>query len=120
MEKEGELNKLQQMTRQLNAELNSTKNSSQTLKLRLEEVEKENKVDLHHHHCYQQAHIHRSIYLMGYLGLHIFISTLFWQTLSGQLEDQDGELAAEKRNSLKRDKTIQGLSLLLKEKEKEV
>ncbi|XP_066501258.1 myomegalin-like [Hoplias malabaricus] len=42
------------------------------------------------------------------------------KALSGQLEEQDGELAAEKKNSLKRDKTIQGLSLLLKEKEKEV
>ncbi|XP_017540970.1 CDK5 regulatory subunit-associated protein 2 isoform X3 [Pygocentrus nattereri] len=82
--KEGEVNRLQQMTRQLTEELKSTKNSSQTLKQRLEEMERENK------------------------------------TLSVQLEERDSELAAEKRNSLKRDKTIQGLSLLLKEKEKEV
>uniref|UniRef100_A0A3B4DP35 CDK5 regulatory subunit associated protein 2 n=1 Tax=Pygocentrus nattereri TaxID=42514 RepID=A0A3B4DP35_PYGNA len=80
----GEVNRLQQMTRQLTEELKSTKNSSQTLKQRLEEMERENK------------------------------------TLSVQLEERDSELAAEKRNSLKRDKTIQGLSLLLKEKEKEV
>ncbi|XP_062868121.1 CDK5 regulatory subunit-associated protein 2 isoform X2 [Trichomycterus rosablanca] len=42
------------------------------------------------------------------------------KTLSGQLEEKDAELAGEKRNSLKRDKTIQGLGLLLKEKEKQV
>ncbi|XP_036444694.1 myomegalin-like isoform X2 [Colossoma macropomum] len=82
--KEGEVNRLQQMTRQLTEELNSTKTSSQTLKQRLEEMDREIK------------------------------------TLSAQLEERDSELAAEKRNSLKRDKTIQGLSLLLKEKEKEV
>lgn len=42
------------------------------------------------------------------------------QSLSEQLEETEGELAAEKKNSLKRDKTIQGLSILLKEKERQV
>ncbi|XP_076836764.1 CDK5 regulatory subunit-associated protein 2 isoform X2 [Brachyhypopomus gauderio] len=42
------------------------------------------------------------------------------KALSAELEQRDGELGVERRNSLKRDKTIQGLSLLLKEKEKEV
>ncbi|KAI4905002.1 hypothetical protein NFI96_016457 [Prochilodus magdalenae] len=82
--KESEVNRLQQMTRQLTEELNSTKSSNQMLKHSLEEMEREIK------------------------------------TLSTQLEERDNELAAEKRNSLKRDKTIQGLSILLKEKEKEV
>ncbi|KAF5893823.1 myomegalin-like isoform X6, partial [Clarias magur] len=41
-------------------------------------------------------------------------------TLSGQLEERENELAAEKKNALKRDKTIQGLSILLKEKERQV
>ncbi|XP_007256630.3 CDK5 regulatory subunit-associated protein 2 isoform X1 [Astyanax mexicanus] len=82
--KEGELTRLQQMTRQMTEELNSAKSSSQMLKLKLEDMDRENKA------------------------------------LSGQLEEQEGELTAEKRNAVKRDKTIQGLSLLLKEKEKEV
>ncbi|XP_058270947.1 CDK5 regulatory subunit-associated protein 2 isoform X3 [Hemibagrus wyckioides] len=42
------------------------------------------------------------------------------KTLSGQLEEREGALAAEKKNALKRDKTIQGLSILLKEKERQV
>ncbi|XP_060791643.1 CDK5 regulatory subunit-associated protein 2 isoform X2 [Neoarius graeffei] len=42
------------------------------------------------------------------------------KTLSGQLEEKENELAAEKKNALKRDKTIQGLSILLKEKERQV
>ncbi|KAK3524591.1 hypothetical protein QTP70_029906 [Hemibagrus guttatus] len=42
------------------------------------------------------------------------------KTLSVQLEEREGELAAEKKNALKRDKTIQGLSILLKEKERQV
>jgi len=43
-----------------------------------------------------------------------------FQALSDELQEKEIELAAEKKNSLKRDKTIQGLSLVLKEKEKEV
>lgn len=42
------------------------------------------------------------------------------QSLSGQLEEKESELAAEKKNATKRDKTIQGLSILLKEKERQV
>ncbi|XP_047661357.1 CDK5 regulatory subunit-associated protein 2 isoform X5 [Tachysurus fulvidraco] len=42
------------------------------------------------------------------------------KTLSGQLEERELELAADKKNALKRDKTIQGLSILLKEKERQV
>uniref|UniRef100_A0A671Q9U8 CDK5 regulatory subunit-associated protein 2-like n=1 Tax=Sinocyclocheilus anshuiensis TaxID=1608454 RepID=A0A671Q9U8_9TELE len=42
------------------------------------------------------------------------------KALSDELEEREIELAAEKKNSLKRDKTIQGLSLVLKEKEKEI
>ncbi|XP_030622929.1 CDK5 regulatory subunit-associated protein 2 [Chanos chanos] len=42
------------------------------------------------------------------------------KALSVQLEEKDSELATEKRNALKRDKTIQGLGVLLKEKEKEI
>ncbi|XP_053096021.1 CDK5 regulatory subunit-associated protein 2 isoform X4 [Pangasianodon hypophthalmus] len=42
------------------------------------------------------------------------------KTLSRQLEEKESELAAEKKNALKRDKTIQGLSILLKEKERQV
>ncbi|XP_029544750.2 myomegalin-like [Oncorhynchus nerka] len=40
--------------------------------------------------------------------------------LSGKLEDTENELTSEKKNTLKQDKTIQGLTLLLKEKEKEI
>jgi len=43
-----------------------------------------------------------------------------FQALSDELQEKEIELTAEKKNSLKRDKTIQGLSLVLKEKEKEV
>ncbi|KAG7241199.1 hypothetical protein INR49_025942 [Caranx melampygus] len=41
------------------------------------------------------------------------------KTLSGKLEEKENELNSEKKNALKRDKTIQGLSQVLKEKEKE-
>ncbi|XP_071207907.1 CDK5 regulatory subunit-associated protein 2 isoform X6 [Salvelinus alpinus] len=42
------------------------------------------------------------------------------KVLSGKLEETENELSSEKKNALKRDKTIQGLSLVLKEKEKEI
>ncbi|XP_070990985.1 myomegalin-like [Oncorhynchus clarkii lewisi] len=42
------------------------------------------------------------------------------KVLSGKLEDTENELTTEKNNTLKQDKTIQGLTLLLKEKEKEI
>ncbi|CAL8318255.1 unnamed protein product [Lota lota] len=42
------------------------------------------------------------------------------QTLSGKLVEKENDLCSEKKNSLKRDKTIQGLSQVLKEKEKEI
>lgn len=53
-----------------------------------------------------------------YVSLIGFFSVI--QALSDELQQREIELAAEKKNSLKRDKTIQGLSLVLKEKEKEV
>ncbi|XP_057675056.1 CDK5 regulatory subunit-associated protein 2 isoform X2 [Corythoichthys intestinalis] len=40
--------------------------------------------------------------------------------LSERLDEKEGELLAEKKNGLKRDKTIQGLTQVLKEKEKEI
>ena len=43
-----------------------------------------------------------------------------WQALTGQLEEKEKEFSSEKKNTLKRDKTIQGLTLVLREKEKEV
>ncbi|XP_023258444.1 CDK5 regulatory subunit-associated protein 2-like isoform X4 [Seriola lalandi dorsalis] len=42
------------------------------------------------------------------------------KTLSGELEEKENELSLEKKNALKRDKTIQGLSQVLREKEKEI
>ncbi|XP_071219056.1 myomegalin-like [Salvelinus alpinus] len=42
------------------------------------------------------------------------------KALSGKLEDSENELTSEKNNTLKQDKTIQGLTLVLKEKEKEI
>lgn len=48
------------------------------------------------------------------------ILSLCEQDLLGQLEQKDDELSSEKKNAVKRDKTIQGLTQLLKEKEKEV
>ncbi|CAG5867677.1 unnamed protein product [Menidia menidia] len=42
------------------------------------------------------------------------------KTLSGKLEEKENELNSEKKNALKRDKTIQGLTEVLKEKEKEI
>ncbi|KAM3874007.1 CDK5 regulatory subunit-associated protein 2 [Diretmus argenteus] len=42
------------------------------------------------------------------------------KNLSGKLEEKENELSAETKNALKRDKTIQGLTLVLKEKEKEI
>ncbi|XP_016404095.1 myomegalin-like isoform X3 [Sinocyclocheilus rhinocerous] len=84
VERQNELSRLEQKTRQLTEELNTAKSSNQTLKHTLEETEREKK------------------------------------TLSDELQEREIELAAEKKNSLKRDKTIQGLSLVLKEKEKEI
>ncbi|XP_072096447.1 CDK5 regulatory subunit-associated protein 2 isoform X1 [Mobula birostris] len=42
------------------------------------------------------------------------------EALQGQANDKMNELAAEKQNSLKRDKTIQGLTLALKTKDNEI
>ncbi|XP_069025335.1 CDK5 regulatory subunit-associated protein 2 isoform X2 [Embiotoca jacksoni] len=42
------------------------------------------------------------------------------KTLSGNLEEKENELNSEKKNALKRDKTIQGLTQVLREKEKEI
>uniref|UniRef100_A0A4W5NIB8 CDK5 regulatory subunit associated protein 2 n=1 Tax=Hucho hucho TaxID=62062 RepID=A0A4W5NIB8_9TELE len=42
------------------------------------------------------------------------------KALSGKLEDTENELTSEKKNTLKQDKTIQGLTLVLKEKEKKI
>uniref|UniRef100_A0A3P9B125 CDK5 regulatory subunit associated protein 2 n=1 Tax=Maylandia zebra TaxID=106582 RepID=A0A3P9B125_9CICH len=41
-------------------------------------------------------------------------------TLSVMLEEKENELNSEKKNALKRDKTIQGLTQVLREKEKEI
>lgn len=48
------------------------------------------------------------------------IVSLCKQDLLGKLEEKDDELNSEKKNAVKRDKTIQGLTQLLREKEKEV
>lgn len=48
------------------------------------------------------------------------ITSLCKQTLLGKLEEKENELNSEKKNALKRDKTIQGLTQVFKEKEKEV
>ncbi|KAM3600500.1 uncharacterized protein V6R79_024305 [Siganus canaliculatus] len=42
------------------------------------------------------------------------------KNLLGTLEEKENELSSEKKNSLKRDKTIQGLTQVLREKEKEI
>lgn len=42
------------------------------------------------------------------------------QDLLGKLEEKEDELNSEKKNALKRDRTIQGLTQVLREKEKEV
>ncbi|XP_068562793.1 CDK5 regulatory subunit-associated protein 2 isoform X3 [Cebidichthys violaceus] len=42
------------------------------------------------------------------------------KTLSGKLEEKENELNSEKKNALKRDKTIQGLTQVFKEKEKQI
>ncbi|XP_070845924.1 CDK5 regulatory subunit-associated protein 2 isoform X3 [Chaetodon trifascialis] len=42
------------------------------------------------------------------------------KNLLGKLEEKENELGSEKKNALKRDKTIQGLTQVLREKEKEI
>lgn len=42
------------------------------------------------------------------------------QMLSGKLEERENELNTEKKNALKRDKTIQGLTQVVKDKDREV
>lgn len=49
-----------------------------------------------------------------------FFFILFSQDLLGKLEEKENELNSENKNALKRDKTIQGLTQVLREKEKEV
>lgn len=48
------------------------------------------------------------------------VISLCQQDLLVKLEEKETELNSEKKNALKRDKTIQGLTQVLKEKEKEV
>lgn len=84
VDRQNELSRLEQKTRQLTEELNTAKNNGQTLKDALDEMEKEKKA------------------------------------LSDELQKREIELSTEKKNSLKRDKAIQGLTLFLKEKEKEI
>ncbi|XP_073790416.1 CDK5 regulatory subunit-associated protein 2 isoform X37 [Danio rerio] len=84
VDRQNELSRLEQKTRQLTEELNKAKNNGQTLKDALDEMEKEKKA------------------------------------LSDELQKREIELSTEKKNSLKRDKAIQGLTLFLKEKEKEI
>ncbi|XP_058473906.1 CDK5 regulatory subunit-associated protein 2 isoform X2 [Solea solea] len=43
-----------------------------------------------------------------------------YKTLTGKLEEKETELNSERKNALKRDKTIQGLTHVLKEKENEI
>uniref|UniRef100_A0A3B3DF90 Centrosomin N-terminal motif 1 domain-containing protein n=1 Tax=Oryzias melastigma TaxID=30732 RepID=A0A3B3DF90_ORYME len=47
-------------------------------------------------------------------------SSLCGQILSGKLEEMENEVNSDKKNALKRDKTIQGLTQVLREKEKEL
>lgn len=42
------------------------------------------------------------------------------QNLLVKLDEKEDELSSEKKNALKRDKTIQGLTQVLREKQKEV
>ncbi|XP_028274258.1 CDK5 regulatory subunit-associated protein 2 isoform X2 [Parambassis ranga] len=42
------------------------------------------------------------------------------KTLTGKLEEKENDLNSEKKNAVKRDKTIQGLTKVLSEKEKEI
>ncbi|KAM6984635.1 CDK5 regulatory subunit-associated protein 2 [Aplochiton taeniatus] len=42
------------------------------------------------------------------------------KVVGAKLEEMEKELSSERKNSMKRDKTIQGLTLVLKEKEKEI
>lgn len=48
------------------------------------------------------------------------VISLHQQDLLLKLEEKENELNSEKKNALKRDKTIQGLTQVLREKEKEV
>ena len=48
------------------------------------------------------------------------VISLHQQDLLMKLEEKENELSSEKKNALKRDKTIQGLTQVLREKEKEV
>lgn len=48
------------------------------------------------------------------------VISLHQQDLLMKLEEKESELSSEKKNAIKRDKTIQGLTQVLKEKDKEV
>lgn len=54
------------------------------------------------------------------LEMSLYNTHLYKQTLARKLEEIENELNSEKKNALKRDKTIQGLTQVLREKENEV
>ncbi|MGH0170975.1 UNVERIFIED_CONTAM: hypothetical protein FKN15_060117 [Acipenser sinensis] len=128
-EKHKELSNLEAATRQLTGDLESTRMTIDTLKKRLEEADEDNKslAEKHKELSNLEAATRQ---LTGELeSTRMMIDTLKKRleeadednkNLNGRLEERVNELALEKKNSLKRDKTIQGLSLVLKDKDKEI
>lgn len=99
----------------LTEELNQVKSTNENLTKTLEDSQNQNKV--HKYTCYSFKYFFCSTEKVFCMKSH---TGLFQQSLSVKLEEKENELGSEKKNALKRDKTIQGLTQVLGKKEKEV
>lgn len=98
----------------LNEELSLVKSTNESLSKQLEDFHNQNKVQKKTHS-----------YFICWTSYNDYLipkkcSSSSEQILSGKLEEMENEVSSEKKNALKRDKTIQGLTQVLGEKEKEV
>lgn len=108
-----EVNQLEIHNKLLTEQLAETKSTSETLTKTLEETQNQNKVFWRWLKGLILSISSQNNYFKNVISLHK-------QDLLVKLDEKETELNLEKKNALKRDKTIQGLTQVLKEKEKEV
>lgn len=108
-----EVNQLEVHNKLLNEQLAETKSTSETLTKTLEDTQNQNKV-------FWRWFKGVILSLSGPNSSFKNVISLHQQDLLVKLEEKETELNSEKKNALKRDKTIQGLTQVLKEKDKEV
>lgn len=111
--KQPEVNQLEVHNKLLTEQLAETKSTRETLTKTLEETKNQCKVFWRWLQAVILSQSGQSNSFKNVISLH-------QQDLLVKLEEKETELNSEKKNALKRDKTIQGLTQVLKEKEKEV